>query len=217
MKTQAVYDTMYRNGVIPVVSINYSNDVIGVANALLAGGVSIIEIALRTDAALNAIRKLRKSGMEILIGAGTVNSPVQVKEAADAGADFLITPGYDKDSVLLAVENGIPIIPGICTPTELMEAMRCGLEVVKFFPCESAGGPSMLKSLQGPFPNIRFIPTGGINRNNIENYLRMPNVLACGGSWFCSESMICEHRFDEITAMARDTIRQIRERTPERT
>ena len=167
---------------IPVVALDRAEDAEPMADALSAGGLRCAEITLRTDAALDSIQAL--AGREdFLLGAGTVHSAEQAKAAVEAGAQFVVTPGFNPRTVMWCQENQVPVFPGIATPTDLELALEHGVETVKFFPAETLGGVNTLKAFSGPYGQIRFIPTGGIHAGNLADYLALPSVLACGGSW----------------------------------
>ena len=167
---------------IPVVALDRAEDAEPMADALCAGGLRCAEITLRTDAALDSIQAL--AGREdFLLGAGTVHSAEQAKAAVEAGAQFVVTPGFNPRTVMWCQENQVPVFPGIATPTDLELALEHGVETVKFFPAETLGGVNTLKAFSGPYGQIRFIPTGGIHAGKLADYLSLPSVLACGGSW----------------------------------
>ena len=167
---------------IPVVALDRAEDTEPLADSLCAGGLRCAEITLRTDAALDSIQALADRE-EFLIGAGTVHSAEQAKAAVEAGAQFVVTPGFNPRTVMWCQENQVPVFPGIATPTDLELALEHGVETVKFFPAETLGGVNTLKAFSGPYRQIRFIPTGGIHAGNLADYLALPSVLACGGSW----------------------------------
>ena len=167
---------------IPVVALDRAEDAEPLADSLSAGGLRCAEITLRTDAALDSIQALA-GREEFLIGAGTVHSAEQAKAAVEAGAQFVVTPGFNPRTVKWCQENQVPVFPGIATPTDLELALEHGVETVKFFPAETLGGVNTLKAFSGPYGQIRFIPTGGIHAGNLADYLALPSVLACGGSW----------------------------------
>ena len=167
---------------IPVVALDRAEDAEPLADSLCAGGLRCAEITLRTDAALDSIQALADRE-EFLIGAGTVHSAEQAKAAVEAGAQFVVTPGFNPRTVMWCQENQVPVFPGIATPTDLELALEHGVETVKFFPAETLGGVNTLKAFSGPYRQIRFIPTGGIHAGNLADYLALPSVLACGGSW----------------------------------
>ena len=167
---------------IPVVALDRAEDAEPLADSLSAGGLRCAEITLRTDAALDSIQAL--AGREdFLLGAGTVHSAEQAKAAVEAGAQFVVTPGFNPRTVMWCQENQVPVFPGIATPTDLELALEHGVETVKFFPAETLGGVNTLKAFSGPYGQIRFIPTGGIHAGNLADYLALPSVLTCGGSW----------------------------------
>ncbi len=167
---------------IPVVALDRAEDAEPLADSLSAGGLRCAEITLRTDAALDSIQALA-GREEFLIGAGTVHSAEQAKAAVEAGAQFVVTPGFNPRTVMWCQENQVPVFPGIATPTDLELALEHGVETVKFFPAETLGGVNTLKAFSGPYRQIRFIPTGGIHAGNLADYLALPSVLTCGGSW----------------------------------
>lgn len=167
---------------IPVVALERAADAEPLADALCAGGLPCAEITLRTEAALDSLRALA-GREEFLLGVGTVHSAEQAAAAVDAGAQFVVTPGFNPRTVMWCQENQIPVFPGIATPTDLELALEHGVETVKFFPAETLGGVNTLKAFSGPYSQMRFIPTGGIHSGNLADYLALPSVLACGGSW----------------------------------
>ncbi|MFG0255929.1 MAG: bifunctional 4-hydroxy-2-oxoglutarate aldolase/2-dehydro-3-deoxy-phosphogluconate aldolase [Rhodopirellula sp. JB053] len=191
--------------IVPVVAIDRLEDASGLADALTEGGLPVAEITLRTDAGVAAIASLadRKG---FLVGAGTVHSVDQAKQVADAGARFIVSPGFNPRTVQWCLDNKMPIFPGVSSPTDLETALEFGLEVVKFFPAEQIGGVKMLKALQGPYGSMRFIPTGGISTSNLRDYLSLPSVVACGGSWMVKADLIRDQKFDEIARLTRDAV-----------
>jgi 2-dehydro-3-deoxyphosphogluconate aldolase/(4S)-4-hydroxy-2-oxoglutarate aldolase len=194
---------------IPVVAIETVEQAEPLADALVEGGLPCIEITLRTQAALEAIRAL--AGREqFLLGGGTVHGVDHAKAVVDAGARFVVTPGFNPRTVTWCLENKVPIFPGVATPTDLEMAMEHGIEVVKFFPAQNLGGVKMLKALSGPYGGIRFIPTGGIDAANLKDYLDLPCVLACGGSWMVRAELIREGRFADVKELVHEAMRQIR-------
>lgn len=192
------------SALIPVVVLEHSERAIDTADALAKGDVHVMEITLRTDAALVSIEKLSQLRPSMCTGAGTVLTPSQAEECVDAGAQFIVSPGYSQSLVDWCIERCVPIIPGCVTPTEILMAYISGLRVVKYFPANIYGGVSALKGLIGPFGEMRFIPTGGINASNFLEYLSVPCVQAVGGSWICDRHDINEGRFDKITKLCRD-------------
>jgi 2-dehydro-3-deoxyphosphogluconate aldolase/(4S)-4-hydroxy-2-oxoglutarate aldolase len=191
--------------VIPVVVVDDVADAAPLAEALLAGGIKVIELTLRTPAALGAIASVHKSVPDIVLGAGTVTTPAQAAQAADAGASFLVTPGTT-DAVLDACEaTGLPFLPGASTVSEMMRLAERGLSALKFFPAEAAGGADFLKSVSGPLPQLRFCPTGGISLANARTYLALPNVGCVGGSWLTPKDALAAKDFGRIEALAKET------------
>jgi 2-dehydro-3-deoxyphosphogluconate aldolase / (4S)-4-hydroxy-2-oxoglutarate aldolase len=197
-------------GVIPIIEIEDSSIIEDVGRVLLAGGLPLTEITFRTSAAEVSIQKLTKTYPQIIVGAGTIINVSQAEEAVNSGAKFLVSPGFSEQIVEWAINHSILIIPGVATPSEILNAMDYGLSVLKYFPIEQLGGVKMLTSLAGPFKTIKFVPTGGISMSNLADYIRLPNVLACGGSWIAHKSLLKSGRFDEITQRARDAINVIR-------
>jgi 2-dehydro-3-deoxyphosphogluconate aldolase/(4S)-4-hydroxy-2-oxoglutarate aldolase len=190
---------------IPVVMIEKADHAEPLAKALMEGGLPCAEVTFRTAAAAEAVKRLSKVH-GLLLGAGTVLSVDQVKQAVDAGAKFIVSPGFNPKVAGYCVENGIPIIPGICTPSEIEAALEFGLTVLKFFPAESYGGLDTLKAISGPYPMIRFVPTGGIGLGNVMAYLKFPKVLACGGSWMVKQELISAGNFDDISRLTREAM-----------
>lgn len=191
-------------GVVPVVVIENVADAIPAAKALLAGGIDVMEITFRTDAAAESIRAVAEECPDMLVGAGTVLTLEQCRLAVSLGAKFIVSAGLDEETVRWCVENDVPVLPGVATPTEIMAAMRLGLRVMKFFPANVYGGLSAMKALSAPFVGIKFMPTGGINAQNLKEYLSAPFVHAVGGSWLCSRADITAHNFERITQLCRE-------------
>ena len=195
---------LFRIGVIPVVVLNDANDSLPLAERLVKGGLPCAEITFRTNAAEESIRRMTRAFPEMTIGAGTVLSCDQADRAVDAGASFIVSPGLNPRVTEHVISKGIPMIPGICTPTEIEAALQFDLKVLKFFPAEPCGGLKMIKALASPYNGISFIPTGGIGPGNIRDYLVFDRIVACGGSWMVSNAMIKDGRFDEIEALTRE-------------
>ena len=206
-----VLQLMKKSGVIPVVVLDDTAKALTTANALLAGGVSVMEITFRTAAAADSIKAVSENCPEMLVGAGTVVTLDQCKQALECGAKFIVSPGFDPEVVSWCVERNIPITPGCVTPTEIMAAMKLGLNVVKFFPAGVYGGLKAMKSLSAPFGGIKFIPTGGIDAKNLKEYLEAPFVHAVGGSWLCPKKEIAVGNFDAITALCREASEIVKE------
>ena len=193
------------NAVVPVVVLDDAKDAIPTAKALLAGGVDVMEITFRTAAAPDAIKAVADGCPDMLVGAGTVVTLEQCKQAVECGAKFIVSPGFDEEVVRWCVENDVPVTPGCVTPTEIMAAMKLGLKVVKFFPANVYGGLSAMKALSGPFGGVQFLPTGGVNAKNIGEYLAAPYVFAVGGSWVCPKADIAAGNFEKITELCRES------------
>ena len=207
--TDTTRDVLTRLGsarVMPILEPDRSEVALPLARALLAGGLPVAEIAFRSEAAADSIRILRDQFPHMLVGAGTVLNVEQVKVAHHVGSQFIVTPGFNPSVVEASLEIGLPILPGINNPTGVEQAMSFDLDAVKFFPAEASGGVSFLKALSGPYPSMRFLPTGGIAPSNLGDYLAQPNVLACGGTWITHSSLVRASRFDEITRLADEAV-----------
>lgn len=196
---------------VPVVVLEDAKDALPLAKALIDGGLPVAEVTFRTAAAADSIRAISEAYPEMLVGAGTVTNLEQAKTAVAAGAKFLVTPGFSDEVTRYAVENDIPIFPGTCTPTEVMRAMSYGLKVVKFFPASQYGGLNTIKALSGPFPAMRFMPTGGINAGNVKEYLANKHIIACGGSWMVKSDLIAAGKFDEIKRLTQEAVALVNE------
>jgi len=191
---------------IPVVALENADDAELLADALCAGGLSVAEVTLRTDSGIDVIRRLGARD-DFLLGAGTVHSIEQAQEVVEAGAHFVVTPGFNPRTVAWCQEHNVPVFPGIATPTDLEMALEHNIDVVKFFPAETLGGVNTLKAFSGPYHNVRFIPTGGISAENLTDYLALPGVLACGGSWMVQTDDWDQTTF--LTAQAVDLINNL--------
>ena len=189
--------------VVPVVVLDDAKDAVATAKALLAGGVDVMEITFRTAAAADSIKAVAENCRDMLVGAGTVITLEQCKQAVECGARFIVSPGFDDEVVRWCVENGIAVTPGCVTPSEIMAAMKLGLTVVKFFPAGVYGGLSAMKALSGPFGGIKFIPTGGVNGQNIGEFIAAPFIHAVGGSWVCPKADIAAGNFEKITELCK--------------
>jgi 2-dehydro-3-deoxyphosphogluconate aldolase/(4S)-4-hydroxy-2-oxoglutarate aldolase len=197
-------------GVVPVVAIERSEDAVELGRALLAGGLPCAEITFRTAAAEEAIRQISSSLPEVTVGAGTVLSVDQAERAVSAGAQFIVSPGFNQKVVDWCLKNEIPVTPGVLTPTEIDMALDRELKILKFFPAEAMGGIATLKAIAAPYRGVKFIPTGGINQNNLADYLAQPSVHCCGGSWLVKANLISAGRFDEITQLTQDAMSVVR-------
>lgn len=199
-------DRLGKNAVIPVVVLDDAKNAVPTAHALLAGGIDVMEITLRTDAALDSIRAVSKQCPEMLVGAGTVLTVEQARAAAEAGARFIVSPGFDKELVKWCLDNDMTVTPGCVTPTEIMAALKMGVNVLKFFPANIYGGLPAMKGLSGPFGQVKFIPTGGVNGQNIGEYSAAPFVHAVGGSWVCTKADIAAGNFEKITNLCKEAV-----------
>jgi len=200
-----VLSRLGRLKIVPVAKIEDARAAEPLCDALLEGGLPCAEITFRTEAAAEAIR-IAASRSDMLVGAGTVLKVDWAKHAVDAGARFIVSPGFNPKVVGYCVENNIPVTPGVGTPTDIEAALDYGLEVLKFFPAEAFGGLKTLKAVGAPYGMVRFIPTGGINAGNLLDYLRYDKVFACGGSWMVKAELISAGRFDEITRLTREAV-----------
>ena len=187
-------------GVVPVVVLEDAEQAVPTAKALLAGGINAMEITFRTAAAKASIAKVAAEVPEMIVGAGTVINVEQLHDAIDAGAKFIVSPGTSEEVIAEAVKLGVPITPGVVTPSEIMMGLKLGLKVFKFFPAGTFGGLKTIKARCGPFPQIRFIPTGGINQDNAAEYFQNPKIVAVGGAWMVTKDMVNAGDFDGITA-----------------
>jgi 2-dehydro-3-deoxyphosphogluconate aldolase / (4S)-4-hydroxy-2-oxoglutarate aldolase len=202
-----------RIGLVPVITIDNARDAVPLAEALLDGGIGCAEVTFRTPSAGEAIRGISSTCGELLVGAGTVLTVEQAKQAIHAGAQYVVAPGFDPAVVGWCQAHNVPVIPGVATPSEISVALARGLSLLKFFPAEAMGGVQMLRALSAPFASVRFIPTGGITAANLPEYLALPNVAACGGSWMAKETMISAGKFTEIARLSRQAraiVRQVR-------
>jgi 2-dehydro-3-deoxyphosphogluconate aldolase / (4S)-4-hydroxy-2-oxoglutarate aldolase len=193
-------------GLVPVIELGSVDQAEPLLEALSAGRLPVAEITLRTPAGIEAIGLLRRSHPEALVGAGTVRTVADARHAIDQGAQFVVSAGTDTDVVAACTALGVPAVPGACTPTEIGMALSAGAALVKFFPSEAMGGVAFLKAIAGPFRDVRFVPTGGISPANLANYLRLPEVAACGGTWLAKPALLAERRFGRIEELAREAV-----------
>ncbi len=210
----SIVDRIAELGIVPVVVIDDPADAPALAGALRDGGLPIAEFTFRTDAAAAAIRAAADAWPDVLVGAGSVLLPAQVDAAIDAGASFIVSPGIDDAVVRRTLERGVVSLPGCATPSDLMRARRLGLDIVKFFPAEAAGGIGMLTAMAAPFPGMRFVPTGGIDPANMAVYLADSRVLAVGGSWMVKPALLRARDWAAVSEAAREavaTVRRLRE------
>ena len=199
-----VLKRLAQSGVVPVVVLEDAKAAVPTAKAMLAGGIDVMEITFRTAAAADSIKAVAQECPDMVVGAGTVINLEQCKLAVECGAKFIVSPGYDEETVAWCCDNGIPVTPGCVTPTEIMMALKHGLKVLKFFPANVYGGLSAIKSLAGPFGGVKFIPTGGVNAQNLAEFISSPYIHAVGGSWICPKADIAAGNFDKITALCKE-------------
>lgn len=211
MKT--IEQRFYEMGVVPVVVLEQAEDAVLLARALMEGGLPCAEVTFRTEAAAESIGWMVKEYPDMLVGAGTVLTTKQVDQAMKVGAKFIVSPGFDPEIVDYCLEKEIPVFPGCITPSEVAQAVKRGLKVVKFFPAQQAGGLDMIKAMAAPYPMLKFMPTGGINLQNMEKYLSCDKILCCGGSWMVKSDLIQKGDFDtirELSAEARKKADSVR-------
>ena len=198
-------------GIIPVVVLEDTMDALPLAECLVKGGLPCAEVTFRTDAAEESIRRMVKAFPDMIVGAGTVLTTEQADRAMDAGAKFIVSPGFNPKVTEYVLKKGVPMTPGVCTPTEIEAALQFDLDTVKFFPAEPAGGLPMIKALAAPYVGLHFMPTGGINAANVRDYLKYDRILACGGSWMVSGKLVKERKFDEIERLVREAAGIVKE------
>ena len=194
-------------GIVPVIAIDDAKKAVPLAKALVAGGLPVAEVTFRTAAAEEAMRSITREVPEMLVGAGTVLNREQVDRALDAGAKFIVSPGFNPDTVRYVLSKGALMVPGTATPGEMEQAMSLGLDVVKFFPAEQNGGVAKLKAIAGPYKTLKWMPTGGVNAKNLMDYLSFDQIVACGGTWMVKKDLIAAENWDEITRMTREAVR----------
>ena len=200
-------------GIVPVVVLDRAEDALPLAECLVEGGLPCAEVTFRTAAAEESIRRMAKAFPDMIIGAGTVLTTEQADRAIDAGATFIVSPGFNPKVTEYVLGKGVPMTPGVCTPTEIEAALQFGLDVLKFFPAEPAGGLKMIKALAAPYVNVSFMPTGGISAANVRDYLAYDRIVACGGSWMVSGKLVREGNFAEVKRLVReaaDIVKEIR-------
>lgn len=201
---------MMESGIVPVVVLNDAKDALPLADALIKGGLPCAEVTFRTEAAEESIRRMTKTYPTMLVGAGTVLTVEQVDRAVDAGAKFIVSPGFDPEIVDYCLEKNIPVFPGCITPSEVAQAVKRGLQVVKFFPAEQFGGVSTIKALAAPYTTVKFMPTGGINATNLKDYLGCDKIICCGGSWMVKGDLIKAGEFDKICEMTKEAVELVK-------
>ena len=206
MKHEDLVRTLEDLRVVPVITIESGDQAVDLADALVAGNLPLMDITFRSDAAAEAIRRVRAERPEVTVGAGTVLTTDQVDSAVDAGAQFIVAPGFNPTVVDHCLKKGVPMAPGVATPSEIEWALERGLNLLKFFPAEQAGGVKYIKAISAPYRGVRFMPTGGITPENLQDYLSVPSILACGGSWMVKLALIQAGEFDTITRLAGEAV-----------
>ncbi len=196
-------------GIVPVIKLTDANNAVPLCRALMKGGLPVAEITFRTAAAEESIRRVAEELPEVLVGAGTVLNIEQVDKAMNAGAKFIVTPGFDEEVTRYCVEKGYPIFPGCPTTSDIQKAIKCGLKVVKFFPAEAMGGLASIKAVAAPYGDMLFMPTGGVNEKNLNDYLAFNKIIACGGSWMAKEDLINAGEFDKIEEITRSAVQKM--------
>lgn len=204
---QTISEQFYEYGVVPVVVVEDVKDALPLAQALTEGGLPCAEVTFRTEAAEESIRRMSEKYPDMLVGAGTVLTIEQVDRAMGAGAKFIVSPGFDPEIVDYCLGKDIPVFPGCITPSELAQAAKRGMKVVKFFPAEQAGGVAMIKAMAAPYTMMKFMPTGGISAKNLKEYLEYDRILCCGGSWMVKGDMIQNGEFDKIKELAEEAVK----------
>lgn len=204
-----ISEMIQKMGIVPVVVLNDAKDAAPLAKALCEGGLPCAEVTFRTDAAEDAIRIMTTEYPDMFVGAGTVLTIGQVDRAVEAGAKFIVSPGFNPEIVDYCLDKEIPIYPGCITPSEVAQAVKRGLKVIKFFPAEQFGGVDTIKALAAPYVGVKFMPTGGVNAKNLENYLSCNKIIACGGSWMVKGDLITEGKFDEIKELVKEAVQLV--------
>lgn len=202
-----VLQRIYEIGIIPVIAIEDAKKAVPLAKALVAGGLPAAEVTFRTEAAEEAMRAIVKEVPDMLVGAGTVLTKEQADRAVSAGAQFIVSPGFNPEMVKYVLKKGALMLPGTATPGEMEQAMSLGLDVVKFFPAEQNGGIAKLKAVAGPYKNLKWMPTGGVSTKNLMDYLSFDQIVACGGTWMVKKDLIEEDRWEEITAICKEAVK----------
>ncbi len=206
----ATLEKLSQFGIVPVVVLDDAKDAAPLAKALCDGGLACAEVTFRTAAAEESIRIMATEHPEMVVGAGTVLTTEQVDRAVNAGAKFIVSPGLNPKVVKYCLEKGIPVTPGVVTPSEMEQAIELGLEAVKFFPAEPSGGLNMIKAIAAPYTMLKFMPTGGLNPQNVTSYLQYDKIFACGGSWMVKGNLVKKGAFDEITRLTKEAVELVR-------
>lgn len=205
------YDTLESLGIVPVVVLEKVEDAAPLAHALMAAGMKSAEVTFRTDCAAECIEAMAAAEPEMCVGAGTVLNVEQVKRAVAAGSKFIVSPGYNEDVVKYCIAENIPVLPGTVTPSEVTAAVNLGLKVTKFFPAAQYGGLNTINALAAPFVGHRFMPTGGVNTGNVEEYLSSKNIIACGGTWMVKPALFADGDFSQVEQIAREAMAKVAE------
>ncbi len=211
MNADEMYQKFYELGIIPVVVLNDAKNANPLGQAMIDGGLPVAEVTFRTDAAEESIKTLCAEYPDMLVGAGTVLTTEQVDRAVAAGAKFIVSPGLNPNVVSYCIGMGVPIVPGVVTPGEIEKGLALGLNVLKFFPAEPAGGLTMINAMGAAYTTVKFMPTGGINATNVVDYLKSPRILACGGSWMVKGTLIDAGEFDKITDLCQEAAQIVKD------
>lgn len=201
-----IKEIMNTSPIVPVMVINNVEHAVPLAKALVKGGLKVLEITLRTPAALESIRRIKAEVPDAIVGAGTIINIETLNQAIEAGAEFIVSPGTTDKLIDAAIATGVPLLPGIANPSDAMRLLEKGITAMKFFPAEAAGGVPMLKSIGAPIPQISFCPTGGVSQKNVKEYFSLPNVACVGGSWMCAASLVDAENWDEITRLSVEAV-----------
>ncbi|MGY3572025.1 bifunctional 4-hydroxy-2-oxoglutarate aldolase/2-dehydro-3-deoxy-phosphogluconate aldolase [Vibrio paucivorans] len=204
--SQEIINKLKQFKVVPVIQINKVEHAVPLARVLVENGLPVAEVTFRTDAAAAAIRAMRDAYPEMCIGAGTVLTAKQIDLAKEAGSEFVVAPGLNPNTVRRCQEIGMPVVPGVNNPSQVEQALELGLTFLKFFPAEASGGISMVKSLLAPYVDVSFMPTGGIGKHNVNDYLAIERVICCGGTWMVSPSLIENEQWDEIGQLVKEAV-----------
>ena len=208
----AMNEAISKIGVVPVIKLNHpERDAAALGKALCAGGVPVAEITFRAAGADTAIRLMKEANPDMIVGAGTVTTTEQIDAAKAAGAQFIVTPGFDAELVEYSLKQNLPIYPGCTTPTDYHAALKFGLELIKFFPAEQSGGLAKIKAMSAPFPQFKVMPTGGVSLKNLKEYLSAPVIAACGGSYMVTADLIDNQKWDEITELCKKSVEIVKE------
>lgn len=201
-----IKEIMNTSPIVPVMVINNVEHAVPLAKALVKGGLKVLEITLRTPAALESIRRIKAEVPDAIVGAGTIINIETLNQAIEAGAEFIVSPGTTDQLIDAAIATGVPLLPGIANPSDAMRLLEKGITAMKFFPAEAAGGVPMLKSIGAPIPQITFCPTGGVSQKNVKEYFSLPNVACVGGSWMCAANLVDTENWDEITRLSAEAV-----------